>query len=324
MPTPKIIGDPSPQQQSWNVKWSPTSGGESFIKLMGLDINQMLNLAGINANAGISCDLSFGKNVAELTLSASDPTLQGFGSVFNSITDTWEIGVDQEKPELFENPNFLSIFTAVNTRYGVLCDQQFFQLIKKVCDSASGASTGALIQDFFTATDAANFVADTGASIPPFDPVTYTSSFDEALDYLNAPTWGFTGAGAGVQALLFFFREYARGRTNFLHGKYVVRHTTIAPCNYSLSVAEFNIEKIYSISQLLSEVQSSLLWILPMPNYMAYKVLNYPVPATMPANYTWGALKNRGNAVLTARGRIEISQEYLIDAIAVPTYGLKS
>ena len=103
MGTPKIVGDSSPQQQSWNVKWSPTSGGDSFIKLMGADVNQMLTLAGINASAGVSCDLSFGKNIAELTLSSSDPTLQGFGSVFSTVTDKWEVGVDQEKPDLFEN-----------------------------------------------------------------------------------------------------------------------------------------------------------------------------------------------------------------------------
>ena len=97
----------------------------------------------------------------------------------------------------------------------------------------------------------------------------------------------------------------------------------LAPGNYSASVAEFNIEKIYSISQLLSEVQNSSLWILPLPAYLAYKILNYPVPVNMPPNYTWGALKMRGNAVVAARGRIEIQQEYLIDAISVPTYGLK-
>ena len=120
---------------------------------------------------------------------------------------------------------------------------------------------------------------------------------------------------------MFFFNEYARGRTNFVHGKYLVKHTTIAPQNYSASVAEFNIEKIYGISQFLSEAQSSSLWILPLPAYLAYKILSYPVPVNMPPQYQWGALKMRSNAVSSVKGRIEISQEYLIDAISVPTYG---
>ena len=322
MGTPKIVGDSSPQQQSWNVKWSPTSGGDSFIKLMGADVNQMLTLAGINASAGVSCDLSFGKNIAELTLSSSDPTLQGFGSVFSTVTDKWEVGVDQEKPDLFENQSFLSLFDTVNSTYGTNVDQQFFQLIKSTVESGGAANSG--WGNFCDNLDTTELYSMTGAVIPPVDTSTYNTAMDEASEFLNSPIWGsFSGGNPGRSALKFFFEEYARGRTNFAHGKYVLRHTTLAPGNYSASVAEFNIEKIYSISQLLSEVQNSSLWIFPLPAYLAYKILNYPVPVNMPPNYTWGALKMRGNAVVAARGRIEIQQEYLIDAISVPTYGLK-
>lgn len=313
MPTPKIIGDPSPQQQNWNVKWSPTTGGDSFIKLMGADVNQMLTLAGINAAAGVSCDLSFGKNIAELTLSSSDPTLQGFGSVFNSITDKWEVGVDQERPEIFENSSFLSMFSYVDGFYGVLISQQIAQAIKQACSSGENVVWGAFVT-FLAATDA---VDNTGTSLP--DGFGSVLSLLDMVSELTSPIFS-TGL-SGLQGLKFFFEEYARGRTNFARGKYVVRHSTLAPCNYSSSVAEFNIEKIYSISQFLSEAQNGGLWILPLPPYLAYKILGYPVPVNMPPNYTWGALKMRSNAVVAARGRIEISQEYLIDAIAVPTYG---
>jgi len=74
----------------------------------------------------------------------------------------------------------------------------------------------------------------------------------------------------------------------------------------------------------LSECQNGSLWILPMPAYMAYKISHYPVPddTEMMANYTFGALKMRSNAVLTAKNRIEITSEYIIDAIPNHTYGL--
>lgn len=122
-------------------------------------------------------------------------------------------------------------------------------------------------------------------------------------------------------ALQYFVLDYFRGATNYAHSKYVVRHTTNAPNNYSANVADFNVEKIYTIAQLLTEAQNGALWILPLPAYLAYKILNYPVPVNMPDNYLFGALKMRSNAVTAARNRIEISQEYLIDAWAKHTYG---
>ena len=321
MPTPIMSGTTAPIFQNWEVQWSPTAGGNLTEKYLGLDISQMLTLAGVNAAAGVTCKLKYSNNVAELELSSSDPAANGFASVFSSITDKWEVGVDQEKPELFENSNFLSLFTGPSASYGVNADQQFAQLIKKIAENGSSNGTG--WGNFCDAFAATNFVSGSGAEIPAFDTGTYDSSMDEAYANLSTPNWYATGIATPTAMLKFFCEEYFRGRTNYVHGKYVLKHSTLAPCNYSASVAEFNIEKIYSISQLLSEAQSSSLWILPLPAYLAYKILGYPVPVNMPPGYQWGALKMRSNAIVAARGRIEISQEYLIDAIAVPTYGLK-
>lgn len=316
MGNPIIVGNPSPLMQKWSVKWSPTTGGDFSENLVGTDINQMLNLAGANAAAGLNVDVSFSKNVAELTINSTDPTQSGFAPVFSSITDKWEVGVDQEKPDLFENSNFLSLFKTVNASYGTNVDQQFFQLFKKI--SSDSGSANSYWGDFCDALPQTDLISNTGTVISPFDPGTYDSAMDEAFFNLDYPLWSGMTASA---ALKFFFDEYARGRTNYAHGKYVLKHTTIAPQTYQANVTDFNVEKIYSIPQLLSEAQSSTLWILPLPGYLAYKILAYPVPVNMSPNYQWGALKMRANAVMCAKGRIEISQEYLIDAIAVPTYG---
>lgn len=308
-----------PIQQSWKVKYSPTTGGESSITSFGFDAAQMANIAAIQAAAGISCDLSFEHNMAKLVLTTTNPTYQGFGSVFNAIIDKWEVSVDEERPDLFENQYFLSLFDQANLDYGTNVDQQFAQLIKNTIEK--GQDTNSQWGDFVDNLNQVDMYAPNGNIIAPGNEVLYNSALLEAFDNLPDPTFPVKPA-TGSGALQFFFNEYARGRTNYLHSKYTLKHTTCCPDTYSSDVAEFNIEEIYSISQLLSEVQNATLWILPLPNYLAYKILSYPIPINMPPNYAFGALKLRSNAVVAARGRIEITQSYLIDAIAVPTYGL--
>jgi|GEM_PF-2887024 len=312
---PIIVGNPTPHRQKWGVKWSPTSGGDWSAHYTGTSISQMLALAGSNAYLGLNCDLSFANNVAELTISSTDPAQAGYATVFSSITDKWEVGVDQEKPELFENPNFLSLFAVLDASYfaafGIYVSHQFFQFVKQF--SENGNPTWG---KFVTAMQTQNLVQQDGTDIPPTG--AYQGSMYESMKALATPLWG--GVSAGL-TLKFFVEEYFRGRTNFAHGKYTLKHTTIAPQTYQGNVTDFNVEKIYSMAQLLTEVQNSALWILPLPGYLVYKLLNYPVPVNMPPLYQWGALKMRANAVVAAKGRIEISQEYLIDACAVPTYG---
>jgi hypothetical protein len=328
MGTPRYAGSTAPIQKNFKIKYDPTSGGELSADYHGLDFNQMLNLADINAKNGIICDLAFANSVATLTLTTTDPAAQGYAN-FNSIVDKWEVVVDTEQPTLFENPNFLSIFAPMDaayySAYGIYVSQQFFQVIKQIAETASAENQtgwGSLIE----AINNTNLTDANGKEILPSDDIVIDgvdsdASMGAVYDNLASPNWSnLTGQGA----LKFFAEEYFRGRTNFQHDKYKLRHTTIAPATYGANVADFNVEKIYSISQLLSEVQNNNLWILPLPGYLAYKILAYPVPVNMPPNYTWGALKSRSNAASAARGRIEITQEYLIDAISVPTYGLKN
>jgi hypothetical protein len=309
-------GTTAPIRQGWKVKWSPTSGGESEIRSLGFDVNQALTIAGQQAALGITCELNYQNNVAELILRTSNPTYQGFGSVFNSISDKWEIGVDDEKPELFENPSYLSMFDSVNAYFNINVDQQFAQVIKQ--NAQSGGTTWL---SFIQALKQTNLTTNLGQTYltNPSDSTSTVSLYYIFTNYLGAPAYA--PSMTGPQGLQFFAQEYFRGRTNFVHSKYTVSHTTICPDTYNSNVTDFNVEKIYSMSQFLSETTNHTLWILPMPSYMVYKVLNFPVPINMPPSYQWGALKMRSNAVIAARGRIEIKQTYLIDAIAEPTYG---
>lgn len=303
MTTPILKGTKTPQLQWWEADFSPTRGSRSAQEWRGIDITQMGALAQTYMNSGWSGKLRYEKNVATLhlesTYTAGVPGVSG-GGAFLDIVDKWEVAVDSEKPELFENMNFLNLFTTVDAAYGVPVSQQVFSVIKQTAGSAAPTWKG-LIENL----KATNAVDANGTDLTPN--ITLYSACFTFLIYVK-----------------YFSDDYFRGRTNFVHGKYVLRHTTSAPQNYGLNVADFNVEKIYSISQLLSEAQSSMLWILPLPAYLAYKILAYPVPVAMPPNYAWGGLKMRSDAITAARNRIEIKTEYLIDACPKHTYGLIS
>jgi len=313
-------GNDDPLQQWWENSWSRTNGGNFSAEFKGINLTKMSALANSYAAAGYDGHLRFEKDVATLTLSAAFNSIPGGGTnPFTDITDKWEIGVDNEKPELFENSTFLGIVQAN--------------------DSATVAGTGASnlqsVQIMAAMKESDNnpimISSDTHDVDVTKKNVTKWDSFYSKLrfQYLKNSTGGDlvpTNLGYGINMtgdhpnLHDFATDYFEGRTNFLRGKYVVRHHTNAPSNYASNIADFNVEKIYTISQLLSECQSTSLWIMPMPGYLAYKILNYPVPVHMRNNYMWGALKTRSNAITAARGRVEINTEYLIDAIAIHTY----
>ena len=267
----------------------------------------MGSLAQQYLNYGWSGKLRYEKNVATLDLEATYtygvPGLSGSGS-FQDIVDKWEVACDQEKPELWENQNYINLFTYLDAYYGVPISHQVAHVIKQTAQSS--APTYANLCANLHATDVTNNNGDPydtggGATI-----TLYAAIFPSPLVLTN-----------GIR---YFANDYFRGATNFVHSKYVIRHTTSAPQNYSANVADFNIERNYSISQFLSEAQNPTLWILPLPNYLAYKVLNYPVPIAQPENYSFGALKMRSDAISAARNRIEIKTEYLIDSWPKHTY----
>jgi hypothetical protein len=294
-------GTDEPLLQYWESSASIQNGAQTTMEWKGISLAKMSAKANQYAAAGWDGKLRYEYDVATLTLSrtgsAGNPG--GITTPFSDITDKWEVAVEQERPELFENATFLSLVQA-NDDVGITgYNLRSVQII-----AAMRAKT--VWKDFYAALQnplkAANGETDIAGS------------------HLSA---GINLLGTAPNLKL-FYDDYARGATNFLRGKYALRHTTSAPSTYASNVADFNVEKIYSISQLLSECQSTGLWIMPLPGYLAYKILSYPVPATMPANYTWGALKCRASAVTAARGRIEITTEYIIDGWPIHTYGLKT
>jgi hypothetical protein len=303
MANPVLKGTGAPLLQFWEVDFSPTQGGKLIKEYKGIDIGQMSALCN-SLSATHSGKLRYEKNVATLTLETTNLSggiPGGINSPVSSITDKWEIVVDQEKPELFENKNFLGQVTTMDATFGVAASQQLIQAIRQIATSGTQANAWKNLLDTIRVTpvvDASGTPLVSGAMLMDVVP------------------------GAYLAGMKYFFDDYVRGRTNFLKGKYLLRHTTSAPSEYGPNQADFNVENIYTIAQLLTECQSTSLWYLPLPGYLAYKILSYPVPANMPPNYVWGALKCGSGAVTAARNRVEITTEYLIDACPKHTYGL--
>jgi hypothetical protein len=94
-----------------------------------------------------------------------------------------------------------------------------------------------------------------------------------------------------------------------------------APARWNANVADFNVERVYTIAQLMSECQNPSLWVLPLSGYLAYKILTLPIPdLTTKPNYMFGALKLCSNACIAANNRVDITTEYLIDACNLNLY----
>jgi hypothetical protein len=306
MANPVLKGSSDPQLQYWEIDFSPTQGGKLVYEYKGIDLGKMSALCNQAAIGGYSGKLRFEKSVATLQLETTKLSGRipgGINSPASDITDKWEISVDQEKPELFENKNFLGQITTMDATFGVAASQQLIQAIRQVATTGTQANAWKNFLDTIRITpvvDASGVALVSGAMLMDVVP------------------------GAYLAGMKYFFDDYVRGRTNYVHGKYLLRHTTSAPSDFGANQADFNVENIYTIAQLLTECQSNTLWYLPLPGYLAYKILSYPVPANMPPNYAWGALKMGSGAVTAARNRVEITTEYLIDACPKHTYDLIS
>lgn len=118
-------------------------------------------------------------------------------------------------------------------------------------------------------------------------------------------------AGAQPEAG-YLFELLVRGTTHYALGQYVLRHTTNVGNQYAANVADTNIERCYTTSQLLVEVQDGASWAYPLPGRMAYKLSNITAPEAR-TNYQWGWRKLPSQETTAANGRIEITTEYWLE-----------
>jgi hypothetical protein len=120
-------------------------------------------------------------------------------------------------------------------------------------------------------------------------------------------------------ALQRFYSLQTRGSTEYWRGQYVLRHTTNAPNRWDSNIADFGVDRIYTPAQLLSEVQNSGLWIVPLPGRLAYKLASIPTP-TFLSDYQWGWKKGASTETTAANNRVEIATEYVLEQWSTDYY----
>lgn len=112
-----------------------------------------------------------------------------------------------------------------------------------------------------------------------------------------------------------FYGLYIRGTTEFENDTdgsgYVLKHQTNVSNRWQVNISDFNVGKIYTTAELLSEVQSTALWIKPIEPRLAYKIAHFPAPNPQP-NFAWGWKKSRSTESTAANNRVAIQQFYTL------------
>lgn len=120
----------------------------------------------------------------------------------------------------------------------------------------------------------------------------------------------------------FLYELIAGGQSEYRIANYVLRHTTNVSNQWQSNVADFGVNQIYTPAQLLSEISSAALWILPCPARLQYKISNIP---SLPfvENFQWGWLKSPSTETSAANNRVDITTDYALDlwsTIVYPPY----
>ena len=303
-----------PLQQWWESSFDPTSGYTNRVEYKALDWTKATTLANYFTALGVSASLKNEQGVSTLTI--TDAT-------GNYVIDKWELSVDREQPEMFNNPLFLDLMSNADF------PQSAIDIMRSVLKNNNDNSDP-------TQDSGWNLLVAANSSPITIDPLTGLplssapiNQNKTALKFLSALGPGFFGTysptgdftSAYMVKLKQYFDSYLFGATNFTSGKYRLRHTSNIPAKWTVNVADFNVEEIYTISQLIAECTGSG-FIYPLPNYLMYKILNFvpdPVSPLTPY-YTWGALKEKSDANTAVNNRVELVTEYLIDNISTLLY----
>ena len=127
-----------------------------------------------------------------------------------------------------------------------------------------------------------------------------------------------------IQIVDGFYSLQQRGSTEYRVAQYVLRHTTNAPNNWGLNVADIGPNTIYTPAQLYSEVANPALWAFPLPQRLITKIAYIPDQSVVFADgtviYLWGWLKSPSTEHTSANNRVDIVTEYQLDLWATNYY----
>jgi hypothetical protein len=120
-----------------------------------------------------------------------------------------------------------------------------------------------------------------------------------------------------------------RNETDFTTFETVLIHTVTVGANSTWSVANNNVEKLFTTSQLLSEASSSALWVKPIPALLYNSISALPNRDLNPSDpeydlYGWLWWKTAPKYETDADNRIRITTEYRLKLWSLLDYALAS
>ena len=122
------------------------------------------------------------------------------------------------------------------------------------------------------------------------------------------------------------YQAVVQGQTHYQSSQYSLRHTTNTPNYWSRNVADNNVNRIYTQSQLIAECTDSTLWYFPLPGRLQYKLAasyaDFAAQTPTRANYQIGWLKSASSETTTGRSRNEIQTGFVLDQWPLDVYPL--
>lgn len=268
------------QQQEFTVHSDPSRGYTVATFYEGIDYPNAL--ATFQFYQSIGVEVSLTAKFGVFRVATNDATQ-------NNPIDNWEIIGNDERLDLFQNPNWEAALAAIG---GALTDAETatirYYLAQNTPPHGQGGNSGAF---------------DTPASTLPSQYVSLVPLSGTLIERAYA--------------------RYQAGNDEFLNsaygGGYVLKHTTNVPARSTQNIADFNIGAIYSTASLLTEATNSSLWVYPLPARLVFKINRIFVPSVRPY-YSVGWLKERSNEETSANNRVNIVTHYTYDQWSTDDY----
>jgi hypothetical protein len=135
-----------------------------------------------------------------------------------------------------------------------------------------------------------------------------------------------TGLAAGDKATIqSFYLLNQKGSPNYRRQQYVLRHTTNVSNRSMVNYSDFNVDRIYTPAQLISELYASSGFVVPLAYPLPPRLqtkLN-AIPALGPqSGYLWGWLKIASTESTAANNRIDITTLYTCELWSTDYYKL--
>jgi hypothetical protein len=304
MPTPINRGDDTPQlqRQSYGMDWR--SGSKLSEEYKGVNPQKMIDLWNANVFLVENAKMTIGQGMAELTLDWASFEGSATGTSAKKLTlDRWEIPDPKVEKLMMTSPQLYD---------------SFYNLASLYAGGPSDVLVGALIGVVMQGVTANQPAADLKVGMQTIDGWFNDKNF-LAWRSLDATSQGY------------IIRAYNRclaGITHYSDSTYALRHTTNAPAYWSANVSDVNTNRIYTTAQLLSEVQNSLFWYLPLPGRLAYKLAaasaaflaGYPASTLARPGYMVGWRKSPFGESSVGRNKIEIQGSYELDQWSLDNY----